>query len=523
MGTFDAFALNVINISYFATGVIFTLQFCAAILPGAQLGVAILLSALFSVGLYLAYAFMSSSYPRAGGDYVYQSRIIHPALAFVATFSAWVFWQLWYQASFTISIESQSFQSLLGVYGWVFNNQALLNGGFWTISAVGSFIIGAALIIISGVLAMLNLRFYVKLQLIMFALSNVSLLVLYFMLLQTTPHSFAANFNSMMNWFNNSNIDWYSKVISDATAAGYTTQAFDWGQTVAAVPIAMTAMGYGFWSIYLSGEIKTARVAKLAAYAIYGSVVFMGIVLALLYQLLQNVGTNFYNSVSYLYIFGGSVIPQIPVTPTYITLAMIADPNPILVAIVSIGSFANVFILMVLINVVVSRVMFAQAMDWVLPQKLAQVGKRLVAPIWGITVVMVGSLIWLVVEVAYPAIAYQFTAVVVGVLLAYILTAVSAIIFPYTQKVAFESSPISKYKLGKVPWVVIFGVVGLVFSIFLLYYYIAIPALGLDSIPSLSIVGGVYVALIIWYYGMKWYRSKHGIDIGLSFKEVPPE
>jgi amino acid transporter len=202
---------------------------------------------------------------------------------------------------------------------------------------------------------------------------------------------------------------------------------------------------------------------------------------------------------------------------------MIADPNPVLVAIVSIGSFANVFILMVLMNVVVSRVMFAQAMDWVLPQKLAQIGKRFVAPIWGIAVFIVASLIWLVAEIAYPTIAYQFTAVAVGVLLAYILTGVSAIIFPYTQKVTFKSSPISRYKLGKVPYVVIFGIVGVLFSLYLLYYYLTIPDLGLLSIPSLSIVGGVYVALIIWYYGMKWYRSKRGIDIGLSFKEVPPE
>lgn len=524
MSTWDALILNIIVVSFF-TGVIYSLQLTPSILPGANMGYAYLLTILFTFGLYLSYAFMSSSYPRSGGDYVYQSRLIHPALAFVATFAAWVVYQWFYNASFAVEAIWQSIQSSLGVFGWVYNSTSLSGAAAWTVSPWGMFIIGALLIVVTGILAMMKLSFVVRLQLALFVLSLIGLFGIYGSLAQTTPASFASNFNSMMAWANGgNNSNWYQAVINQAAAAGYTPTAFSWYETLAAVPIAMIAMGYGFWSIYLAGEIKTAKVTKLAVYAIYGSVIVMGVVFFFVYNLLQNIGGLFYNSLFYLYINGGgSVIGQIPITPNYISVAMIAVPNPILVALIAIGTFANVFILMVLMPVVGSRVMFAQAMDWILPQKLAALGKRFVAPVFAILLYMVGSLIWFVLDILYPSIAFYFTAVVVGVLLAYVLTGISAIIFPYKEKAAYEASPISKYKLGGIPATLIVGVLSLALCFYLLYFYITIPALGLDNWPSMSIVVGVYVGLFVWYYGMKWYRRRQGIDLGLSFKEVPPE
>jgi amino acid transporter len=465
---------------------------------------------------------MSSSFPRAGGDYVYTSRLIHPALGFVASASAWIFWQMWYEGSFPISLLGESPGAGLGIYAWLYNNMGLLGVASAITSTTWTLIISALFIIIAGVIAMMNLRFYVKFQAILFAISTISLIVLLFALAQTTPQSFAANFNAMMNWYNGKNADWYSEVISSAAAGGYQAQPFDWGQTLAAVPVMMSALGYGFWSIYLAGEVKTAKVTRLASYAIYGSVLIMAVAFALMSTLLQNIGTPFYDAASYMFWTGGSMLGQMPFAPNFVALAMIATPNPIVVLVIEIGVFCNTVILMTMMYVVCSRVIFAQAMDWLFPQKLTQIGKRFVAPVYAILAFMIGSLIWLVVEVLYPTIGYELTGVVLGVLLAYMFAGVSAIIFPYKQKAAYESSPISKYKVGSVPLVSIMGVIALLFGFYLLYYYIAIPGLGLNLI-SAEVVVGVYAILFFWYYGMKWYRSRQGIDFNITFKEVPPE
>jgi len=109
------------------------------------------------------------------------------------------------------------------------------------------------------------------------------------------------------------------------------------------------------------------------------------------------------------------------------------------------------------------------------------------------------------------------------VLLAYILTGVSAIVFPYRQKATYESSPISKYKIGNIPATVIAGIGTLILCAYILWFYITLPGLGLYTGPSLEFVVGIYVILFAWYYVAKWYRSRKGIDLNLSFKVVPPE
>jgi amino acid transporter len=182
---------------------------------------------------------------------------------------------------------------------------------------------------------------------------------------------------------------------------------------------------------------------------------------------------------------------------------------------------------MVIMPIVGSRVMFAQAMDWILPQKLAQIGKRFVAPVWAIWIYFIGSVAWFVADVYYPSVAFYFTAVVVGVLLAYLLTGVAAIVFPYKQKAAYESSPISKYKIGNIPASVLAGIGTIALCVYILWFYLTIPGLGLLPIsisnPSLDFVVGLYIILLAWYYAARWYRSRHGIDLALSFKQVPPE
>lgn len=525
MSTWDAFILNAIVVSFF-TGVIYSFQLVPAVLPGANMGIAFLLTIVFTFGLYLAYSFMSSSFPRSGGDYVYQSRLIHPALAFVATFSAWVIYQWFYNASFAVELVWQSINSILGIFGWLFSSPSLTSAASWTVSQTGLFILGTIVILATTIIAMMKLGFVMKLQLVLFALSIMGVLGVFIALLQTSPSSFATNLNHFVNAANGGgNTNYYQMVITDAANSGYASHGFSWYQTLAAVPIALIAMGYGFWSIYLAGEIKTARVSKLAFYAIYGSVIFLGIVFFLTYNLLLRVGGDFYNSLFYLYINNPTdpAIASIPITPNYISIAMIAAPNPILDLLISIGTFSNVFILMIIMPIVGSRVMFAQSMDWILPQKLASLSKRFIAPVWAIGLYFVGTMIWFVSDIEYPSISFYFTAVVVGVLFAYILTGLSAIVFPYKQKVTYESSPISKYKLGNIPVVVIAGVLSIALAFYILYFYITIPALGLDNVPSLSIVAGVYIGLFAWYYGMKWYRGRKGIDLSLSFKEVPPE
>jgi amino acid transporter len=316
-------------------------------------------------------------------------------------------------------------------------------------------------------------------------------------------------------------------VINTAKAAGYdptgATNGFDWYQTLGTLVLTMIPLGYGFWSIVVMGEIKDAKVVKLAMYAIYGSIVVTGLSFIAIYMLLQNVGPQFYNSFFYLYDNGNPLISKMPFTPNFVTLALIASNNWFVDLLLTLGVFLNLFNLMVVLYIVGSRVMFAQTLDRLLPSKLADLKTRYVTPLYSLLVYLAGSAVFLYLAVYYPFIFFYTTASVAAVLLAYILAAVSAIIFPRRAKDVYLAAPISKYNVGGVPLITILGILSLIFNAMLIYFYIAVPALGVINPIPLGVVVGIYVVLSVYYYVNKIHKRSIGIDIALAFREIPPE
>jgi APA family basic amino acid/polyamine antiporter len=529
MGAHDALLFNLVTISFFSAS-LFVFQLAPVVFPGSNMAYAFILTITFTAPLYLGYAMLSASYPRSGGDYVFLSRLVHPALAFVATFAAWVFWQWWYQGIFPLQIYWQSVAPFLSKLAIYTGSPVLLDMNTAMLSPATAIGFGVLLLVLSLLFALPGLRFYVKVQRVMFVGAILGVISIVWMLATTTPASFAASFNSFVDSLTGQSKDWYNLVIQTAQNTGYVPGTFSWSDTIATIPIAMMSMGYGFWSIMLMGEIKEAKVTKLQVYSIYGSVAASGIFFALVAVLLANVGTNFYGSLFYLYYMGDPLVSQMGITPSYVGIAMVASNNIVLDTLLAVGSALNVFNLMILMYMVGSRVMLAQSLDRILPQKLGELSRKFVSPVNAMALYFVGSLAWLIPAAIIPTLFYYFTPVVLGVLLAYLLVGVAAIVFPYRGKGAYETMPFSKYKAGGVHLVSILGILNVLFCLFLFYYYATVPDLGMFNPASpvamlgIEIVIGVYVVLAIYYYANKWYKQKAlGYDVELAFKEVPPE
>ena len=344
-------------------------------------------------------------------------------------------------------------------------------------------------------------------------------------LLFTTPQSYQVAFNNFVSTTTGNQTDWYNAVINTAAAQGFKAGGgtTDWYQTFGTFVLTMIPLGYGFWSIIVMGEIKDAKVLKLAIYSIYGSIVLVGVFFAAIYLLLQNVGSQFYGSFFYLYGSGSPLTAQMPFTPNFVTLILIGSNNIIVDFLLSIGVFLNLLNLMVVLYIVGSRVMLAQTFDRLLPSKFAELKTRFVTPVYGLLVYLIGSVIFLLLAVYYPFIFFYTTASTAAVLLAYLLAAIAAIMLPRRAPDVYKQSPISRYSLAGVPLLSIIAVLSIVFSGWLTYTYIAIPALGLTNPIPLAVVIGIYVILAVYYYINKFYRKRAGIEIELAFKEIPPE
>jgi amino acid transporter len=178
---------------------------------------------------------------------------------------------------------------------------------------------------------------------------------------------------------------------------------------------------------------------------------------------------------------------------------------------------------MVVLYIVGSRVMLAQTLDRLLPSKFAELKTRWVTPLYSLLIYLIGSIIFLLLAVYYPFIFFYTSASTAAVLLAYILAAVAAIIFPRKAKDVYSQSAISRYNLAGIPLISIIGVLSLAFSGLLIYFYIAIPSLGILNPIPLAVVIGIYVVLAVYYYINKFWKKKLGIEVDLAFREIPPE
>src|SRR4051794_2122099 len=74
----DVFIFN-INMQNVFIGVIFSLLLTPPLYPRANIYVATLIALVISLPISWVYAKLAAVYPRAGGDYVYVSRVLHPA------------------------------------------------------------------------------------------------------------------------------------------------------------------------------------------------------------------------------------------------------------------------------------------------------------------------------------------------------------------------------------------------------------------------------------------------------------
>ena len=93
-GTWDVL---VYNMNFVSIGLMSLLVFLysTAFYPGANLYLTAILTFLLVIPTSLVFAFFAASMPRSGADYVYVSRVLHPALGMMSSWNNTVWWFLY--------------------------------------------------------------------------------------------------------------------------------------------------------------------------------------------------------------------------------------------------------------------------------------------------------------------------------------------------------------------------------------------------------------------------------------------
>jgi hypothetical protein len=87
----------------------------------------------------------------------------------------------------------------------------------------------------------------------------------------------------------------------------------------------------------------------------------------------------------------------------------------------------------------------------------------------------------------------------------------------------WNSSPYKSWKVLGIPAVTFGAVVNLIYLAILFYFFIVMPDLEGLAIGSMILYAVIWLIGIAWYYYWKARNKKVGVDISMTFGELPPD
>ncbi|MEP7040866.1 MAG: amino acid permease [Chloroflexota bacterium] len=525
MSPSSAFVYNVLTM-----GLIFpwTYLWAPGALPGGRLVEGILLAMILEIPIALSYVWLSTAFPRTGGDYVFQSRVFGGGLAFTIVFSGFVIWILQWVALSGWLLATLGFAPLFLGLGASLNNSGLVDVASWFTTPFGIIVTSIANAGIALVILASGFRNYVRVQRVMWIAILLSFGTMLVVLATTGPGVVAGRLDAFSAAIGGSS-SFTSDAIAAAQGAGVNLNPpFSLLATLLIAPIAWTSLQWATYSSQQNGEIKSAGSFRNQAFIIVGALIMTGLLLALLAFVLERaVGSEF------LYVAGSgywSGVGEATLAGSYLWPNILATAiafNPIVTLLIAAGFILNGHQIVHNCYIGMTRVMVAMSFDRLLPEWVSRVSDRFHTPVNAHVVYFAASIpvIWLYNNFSYGD--SSWASLTLGVTFAcgyvFVATALAGALLPFRAKAAYDASPGAKYTIGGLPMVTVIGLLGAAAGVVFLYLFITNAQLGLTSQLANTVVGGVLLFSAAWYLIAKQVRRSRGIDVSFAFKEIPPE
>jgi amino acid transporter len=573
---FDAFTYSFMSVNLVTLGMFYSLAVFAYV-PGASPVLSILLSAIAVTFLAVAYAGLIAVMPRAGGDYVWQSRILDgiPGIAtgavvggiaaylvaqaagfdstlalvagviglvvggligrlrggigFVLAATGWWFILAMWAPIYGAILKLEFFQPLAALLG-------LSDGVAFFGSDNGTLVVSIIVILLTSGLVALGMAGYARIQrwclyagLLGFALMAVLMLI-----------SSQADFQAAFDRASSSlfGVDGaYAKTIADAAANdGYTGSleplalGDNFGDTLTAtlamIPFMLFWILYPNWGSTLYGEVRGSGDFRKVLRGMLGGI-WVTAALAIVFVLLaaKTFGWLFFNATNANFInwFYGytTTDPTVPVWSYPPLLASYLIDNRIVqIAVVVLfgawflGWSGTLFLSS-------TRMIFAAAFDRVLPESAARVSEGRGVPVVALLFIMVPAVI---VSVLYSysadvrALTLDATLVIAVTFLG---STIAATILPWYKPRIFDNSPVAHLRL-------LISGAGLITSIILawtIYLWLtdALYGIGVGNTNSIVFLGILYGLAALVYVAARLYRRSQGVDLDAIHAEIPAE
>jgi amino acid transporter len=573
---FDAFGYSFMSVNLVTLGMFYSLAVFAYV-PTASPVLSILLAAIVVTFLAIAYAGLIAVMPRAGGDYVWQSRVLdgipgivvgavvgavgfylvsnaltlgdtvalgsavvglivggligrlRGGIGFVLAATGWWFILAMWAPIYGAILKIEFFQPLAAVLG--------LSGGVdFFGSDNGTLVVSIIVIILTSLLVALGMAGYARIQRFCLYLGLIGFAIMAILLLVSSQDQFRAAFDTAnQRMFGVAGA--YDQTLADAAANdGFVpvleplAMGPDIGATFTA---AVSMLGFMlFWILYpnwgstLYGEVRGSGDFRKVLRGMLGGI-WVTAVLAIVFVLLaaKTFGWQFYaaTNVNFINWFYGytTTDPTVPIWSYPPLLASYLIDVPLIQAAIVVlfgvwflGWSGTLFLSS-------TRMIFAAAFDRILPERAAEVSENRGVPIVALLFIMVPAI---VVSVLY-AYSADFRALTLDATLVIAVTflgsTVAATILPWWKPEIFDNSPVARLKIP-------IGLSALIISVvlaYVIYLWLTDPlyGIGVGNANSIIFLGVLYGLAAIVYVAARFYRRSQGVDLDAIHAEIPAE
>jgi APA family basic amino acid/polyamine antiporter len=488
---------------------------------GGNLIIATLLSAvLCGIGFSLVWGILGGSMPRSGGEYIYNSRIIHPIIGIAESFGnafVWIMW-IYVLAPWTVDPGLVMLFQFLG----------MPEAADFLTQPIALFLI-ASLVNIAGLLFMVfGVKIFAKIQKVIMVLALLGTVLILLVFTFTSRDAFVQAWNGLAAEYGS--LD-YNAFLAGVKAAAQEVgdvipATWNWFDTLGVMVAGSWLFAYSYCITFIAGEVKrpdkTIILANLSAILVPA---FFMLWLAIV--LYRTVGFEFLTATAWLDNMGTEAVAgyTLPWSSHFVGLAAVINQNAILVFLMALSFILFNLWWVALSYLAFPRILFAWGMDRMGPKWFADVDYRWASPIKNHILCFILAEIGIALYAFWQNPMTGLSVTGLEIVSVFGVTAIAAVIFPFIKKARhiWESSPYKRWQILGIPVVTIGGVVNLIYLAILFYFFIVMPDLEGLALGSLILYAVIWGLGILWYFYWKQRNKQVGVDVSMTFGELPPD
>jgi len=456
----------------------------AAFYPRGSIVWALVIAGVFCCLEAVVYAFLASSFPRSGGDYYFQRRLVsRPAAAVIALAglvlgeAVWMAIAVWAAAVLAVG-------PLLVLLGDLSGSELLWDAGVAVQSGTGMLVLGLVVVAWSTVVNVWGLNVYVVLQRLCWLVGGVAILALVVLLAVFGAEGLGSG-------------ELYSGAavaLEDAGAGGARTGPL--AATVALLPVAAFSLIYPGWSVQQGGQLReptSLRAQLLAILAAEGITIALSVAAAVV--VLDVLGGPDLAAGARLFFLAPGEMPY-PTVPFFWFFD--GTPPSVAAALCLVVVFNAWFWMWVPdITMAASRILAGIAADRALPGWLADVRGSSGAPLNAVLVFHAVCLVPVALFAWQGAWRLAFAATLISILV-FAVTCAAAAAMPFARRELYRESSAAPFEVLRVPVVSLCGAAFVAFTAFVVWRFVVDGRLALGGGHGWLLASVPMVAVVSW-------------------------